>query len=289
MENRFDRQIRLFGEAGQEAIRSTRVAVVGTGGTGSHVVQQLAYLGVSTFGLVDMDRADRTSGNRLIGASEADVENRRFKVEIAEDLISSINSSAHIDKLAQSVISEAAFDLIQGADFVFGCVDRDSVRVILNELCLAYERPYMDLATDVDPENPRNFGGRIVYSAGGQGCLHCWEELDSMSVDADFSSDARRRDDEAIYGVHRSALRATGPSVVSINGVIASLAVTEFMVGRTGIRPPSKRITYRGTWGKVFTDEEAPDTPCYYCKGIFSTAERSDVRRYIRDGWGERL
>lgn len=53
---RFDRQILLFGEEGQEKLAAATVAIVGVGGLGSHVVQQLAYLGIRRFLLVDGER-----------------------------------------------------------------------------------------------------------------------------------------------------------------------------------------------------------------------------------------
>ncbi len=43
---RFDRQLMLFGEAGQAKIAGTTVTIAGLGGTGSHAAQQLALLGV---------------------------------------------------------------------------------------------------------------------------------------------------------------------------------------------------------------------------------------------------
>ena len=62
---RFDRQILLFGAAGQEKIAAARVAIVGLGGLGSHVAQQLAYLGVRSLVLVDGDCVTRSNLNRL--------------------------------------------------------------------------------------------------------------------------------------------------------------------------------------------------------------------------------
>ena len=81
-------------------------------------------------------------------------------------------------------------------------------------------------------------------------------------------------------------LDVAGPSVVSINGVVASLAVTEFMLRVTGIREPNRLLTYHGRTGKVTvsTDEPVPD--CYYCKGLWGTGDRADVQRYIREGVG---
>ena len=55
--DRYDRQISLFGLEGQNRIKAVRVGLVGLGGLGSHLAQQLAYLGVTRYALVDGDLA----------------------------------------------------------------------------------------------------------------------------------------------------------------------------------------------------------------------------------------
>jgi hypothetical protein len=77
--------------------------------------------------------------------------------------------------------------------------------------------------------------------------------------------------------------------VVSINGVVASLAITEFIVGVTGIRPPHHLLTYYGHLGKVTVNTDEPRPDCYYCKGIRGYRARADVERYIRAGVGRWL
>ena len=99
---RFDRQILLFGVAGQEKISSTRVAIVGLGGLGSHVAQQLAYLGVQSFVLIDGDHVSRSNLNRLIGATEDDVRFNRLKVAVGARMIKAIQHDASIETLNQS-------------------------------------------------------------------------------------------------------------------------------------------------------------------------------------------
>ena len=47
-ETKYDRQVLFFGKDGQEKIRSAIVTVVGVGGVGSHIIQQLAFLGIGT-------------------------------------------------------------------------------------------------------------------------------------------------------------------------------------------------------------------------------------------------
>jgi len=78
----------------------------------------------------------------------------------------------------------------------------------------------------------------------------------------------QREADRRIYGVDRNTLAGTGPAVVSINGVVASLAVTEFMVLVTGLRKPVGQLTYRADLGVVRASLDLPSPGCYYCAGL---------------------
>jgi hypothetical protein len=69
----------------------------------------------------------------------------------------------------------------------------------------------------------------------------------------------------AIYGVPVDEFDATGPSVVTINGVVASLAATEAMIYLTGLRPPAKQLTYRADQGGVRINLDQPTSGCPYC------------------------
>jgi molybdopterin-synthase adenylyltransferase len=62
----FARQLLVVTETGQRTLAHARVAVVGLGGGGSHVVQQLAHLGIGEIIGVDADHAVRTNRHRLL-------------------------------------------------------------------------------------------------------------------------------------------------------------------------------------------------------------------------------
>jgi len=51
--DRFDRNIRFFGTEGQAKLRNAHVAVIGCGGLGQHVIQQLAFLGIGKLTLIE--------------------------------------------------------------------------------------------------------------------------------------------------------------------------------------------------------------------------------------------
>ena len=59
------------------------------------------------------------------------------------------------------------------AYYVFGCVDIDGARLVLNELCSAYSTPYFEIASDADPGPPLAYGGRVCVS---------WDKMDAWSA-----------------------------------------------------------------------------------------------------------
>lgn len=292
IEDRFARQMLLFGKTGQEQLRATAVAVVGIGGLGTHVVQQLALLGVGRLVLIDSEELATTNLNRYVGARHDDPIPGTPKVEIGERLVTSIDPTIRIEKVSDTLVSGEAFERIKTVDCAYGCLDREGARLILNELCLAYDRRYLDLASDVIPGDRPEYGGRVCVSWGHPGCIACYDVLDMEEAKEDIAGPAGDEQRRAIYGVEVEALERTGPSVVSINGIVASLAVTEFMVAVTGLRSPKGLLTYRGTTGKVTTpsaDSGLPRADCYYCGYVRGKAAGADVERYVRDGVGTYL
>jgi molybdopterin/thiamine biosynthesis adenylyltransferase len=284
---RFDRQLRLFGRAGQERIAESYVTIVGNGGTGAHAGQQLAFLGVRRFGLIDADHATKSSRNRLIGMQPDDAAAKTPKVEILARLIREIEPEVEITTVNDTYLSDRGEAELAKATAILGCVDRDGARLLLNEFACAYDKPYFDVATDTDVDGERvTFGGRLMVRTGSEACLYCMDLLDRQAVRRDLSSPERRKEEDKMYGVNRDALDETGPSVVSLNGTLVSLAVTEFMVFTTGVpRPPKRLLRYDGLRGIVNEPKDPPLPDCPYCSQT-GDGDRVDWRRHIRAGLG---
>lgn len=268
-EARYQRHIGLFGAEGQQRIASARVVIVGLGGTGSHVAQQLAYLGVCDYHLIDGDEVSLSNLNRLIGAVSADVGTP--KVAIAARNIRAIQPTATVIA-DDSMFSDVNLHNHADRDVIFACVDDDVVRLDLVRHASARALAYVDLATDVAPTG--EFGGRVVFAKDGERCLSCLGELDQHALARATMTDDQRDADDKIYGIEREALATTGPSVVSVNGVIASLAVTEFMVWRTRLREPVGYLNYRGDRGTVASRTDPARDHCHYCMTAWG-AERA--------------
>jgi len=265
-DSRYGRNVALFGEKGQQRIADTSVAIVGLGGLGSHVAQQLAYLGTQRYALVDADIVSESSLNRLIGAVPGDVAQRTSKARCAERMVGTIQPDAQVEVVEEEVRrgSNRASAVVAGSGAVFGCLDAETPRLLLTELCSSVGVPYFDLATDTGGKDEGWYGGRVV-SFTGVGCLSCLDLLDQNLMRYEQMSEADRAASRRLYGLESEFLGETGPAVVSVNGVVASLAVTEFMAHVTGIRPPALQLTFRGDLSRIVPSRDTGREGCPYC------------------------
>lgn len=279
-EGRFDRNERLFGKEGQARLRQTTIAVMGAGGLGSPVIAQAALLGVGGINTVDREDLAVSNRNRYVGIWHTDPVPGSPKVELARRHIDLIDPSIRVLAIKNDIVSPAALDALVAADYVFGCVDNDGARFFLNEACLAYDKPLIDLASDAPA--PGVFGGRVMIVAGDNGCLHCQDLLDPDDVRRFFSSAELLENEAAVYGIEARALTEAGPSIASVNGVVASLGVTAFMVLATGMTQPYSYQTYRGDLGTVTRRKTKRVEDCYYCSAMRGLGDQAGLERYFR-------
>lgn len=276
-EHRFARQILMFGEVGQEKIEKQRVGIVGAGGLGSQVCQALAYTGMKDFIVVDDDSLEDTNLNRVAGAFPCDV--GRLKVEIAERHIRQINPDATARAIPKNLRTREAMQALIGCTALAGCVDHDGPRLVLTELAAAYEIPLFDTATEIFPEadgQQFDFGGRVVIAQPGDYCLFCSEQIDRELAKQDLESpEVRALRRKHGYGIGKDV---PAPSVFALNGIIANLAVMEFIAMVTGIRKPARKLTYKGDRGVVTSnDSKKPD--CFTCANC-GEREAANIWRY---------
>lgn len=271
-EGRFSRQEALFGADGQRLLARTSAAVIGAGGLGSFVAMELAHSGVGELALIDHDHVETSNLNRLVGALPADAEHRRQKTRVAARMIAAISPETRILTIDAAFDEQAARSSLHGVNVIFACVDSDSVRLSIAAVCCREAIPYFDLASDTGEAHGESwYGGRVLFSGDGERCPSCMDLLDQHELARHALSEAQCDEDTRIYGVGRDELLSSGPSVISINGVVASLAVSEFLKWRTGLGRPAGLLTYRGDLGVVLRAAEDHPGECFYCSSWGST------------------
>lgn len=277
--DRFDRNERLFGKEGQARLHQTRIAIMGAGGLGSMVIQQAALLGVGAMDAVDCEELSHSNRNRYAGAWHNDPVPGSPKVNLAKRHVHLIDPAIRFTAIQDDIVSPAGLAAIRRADIVIAGVDHDGVRHFLNEACLAYGKTLIDLASDVPEQGV--FGGRLMIVSANTGCLYCQGLLDAKEVRRYFASREILENEAAIYGIKPDALSETGPSVVSVNGAIASLGITALMMLVTGMALTFSVQTYRGDLGRVSHKMTVPSVDCYYCQSVRGIGDRADLKRHF--------
>jgi hypothetical protein len=227
----FLRQALVVRGPGQEILRRARVAVVGVGGGGSHVVQQLAHLGVGEILVIDPDCVERANRHRLVGLAPLDVWLRRKKVDVMYRMVRRIRSGSQCRRVWSKVPEPIAIEALKEADVIVGCVDNLHTRMDLQEIAWRFLIPYVDVGVSIRAvENNEegalrvSIGGNVITLIPGGFCLWCCgflsKEKLALELDGPNRSYFQNRSGEA--------------QVVSFNGVVASQAVNEVLQLLTG-------------------------------------------------------
>ena len=274
---RHDRLIRGFGSKAYARLRRSRIGVVGCGGAASHVIQQLAYLGVGAQVIADADRVDKTSLGRLIGALPGRLGQRflhrllsrkrsdvgRPKVEVMKRMADAINPSALVVAIDEYFPTPRTVREIRRCDVIVACVDRLQVRDDLNRLCKRYLIPMLDVGIEITPDRDHPgmieaISGRVTKVLADGPCLRCQGIVDDEKLRAE-------RDGQALG--YTGAARVPDPAVVTLNGIVASTAATEvlqLLTGFAGSKSPNCGWTYDGLTGAMERAEK-PFRPCEEC------------------------
>jgi len=207
--DRFSRQS-FLGEHSQPAIEQAVMGVVGVGGGGGHIVQQLAHVGFLNYRLYDGDGADESNLNRLVIATEADATAQTPKTELARRRILSVRSTANVETYPCRWQDRP--EPLRGCDIIIGCVDGFAERRELEIACRRYLVPLIDIGMDVHivGDEPPRMGGQVILSMPGGLCMTCLGFLN----ESNFAREAAKYGDAG-----------PRPQVVWPNGVLASTAV----------------------------------------------------------------
>jgi molybdopterin/thiamine biosynthesis adenylyltransferase len=266
------RQVLAWGGLGQSRLQRSSVAVVGAGGTGTHVATQLAHLGVGRIVLIDHDTVEATNLSRLVGARPSDV--GRLKVDVLAEALRDINPDVSVATHPESVLDLDPADLVD-ADVIVCATDGHGSRALLTELSQQYLVPVVDLGVEIVPTAAGvQAGGQVRVLRPGRGCLHCVGTLDAALVREEYMSEAER-EVERTRGYLRG-IEAPAPAVISLNGVVASLAVLEVCQLLAGFLGSSNdRILLRAHRRAVTTASVNRAEDCFVCgsDGILGTGD----------------
>lgn len=230
--NRYSRNIEFFNSAlnlgvnkfnVQKKLLESKVAVLGCGGLGSHIIMELAALGVGGLTIVDFDTIELSNLNRQILYREADLGSK--KVFKARENILKFNARLNIKAIEKRIgCSEDIMSLVRGHDLVICAADKPRHHIVkwLNEACCSLGVPYINGGLDI-----RN---AIFYSVipGKSGCTECWKNSLPQEKRQIINADDESGHDYSV----------PAPALSALVSVAAGVMVCEAIKILTDIQPP---------------------------------------------------
>lgn len=143
---RYARQIQFAdfgGVAGQEALLSARVVLVGVGALGSHIADTLARAGIGHLVLADRDFVELNNLQRQALYDEDDIAQNLPKAEAAARKLRRINSTITVEPRIMDVTPGNIEALIAGADVVLDGTDNFRTRYLVNDACIKHGIPWV--------------------------------------------------------------------------------------------------------------------------------------------------
>ncbi|WP_071886682.1 HesA/MoeB/ThiF family protein [[Enterobacter] lignolyticus] len=212
--------------APQEFIGGARVCLLGCGGLGSHILLELAALGVRDVVIADFDTIELSNLNRQILYYEDDIGMK--KVFTARERIKKFSPTMSVAAVEKKIGSAGDIEEIAAGSNLVICVadkPRNSIVTWLNSACCNLNIPFINGGLDTRTAT--------FYSVipGVSGCVECWR---STIPDESIQSQIINQDHE----VNKDYL-APAPALSALVSVTAGVMVSEAIKLLTKIQEPS--------------------------------------------------
>ena len=254
----YDRQARLFGDAGQAILREAKVGIIGLGGIGMLLAEYLGRLGVGHFVLIEPERVAASNLPRLPGATRWDalmpLRHSKWldraadrwstpKVRIATRAIRRANRSAKIRVVMRDVTEAVSAAALLDCDYLFLAADTMRARLIFNQIVQQYFIPGAQIGSKVSTD-PVNGAVTAVFSmvrpvTPNNGCLWCNQVINPAKLQAEAQTQGERKAQRYVDEPDVAA-----PSVITLNAVGAAHAANDFLFYMTALMDPSAPNSY---------------------------------------------
>lgn len=168
-QERYSRQI-LFapiGEAGQQTLLQSHVAIVGCGALGSFLAGALGRAGVGHLTLVDRDYVEASNLQRQWLYEEADAQDATPKPIAAARALARINSSIRTTPKVVDLTPANIDEVLESPDLILDGTDNFEARYLINDYCLQQEIPWVYGAA------VGSYGLVMPVVPGASACLQC--------------------------------------------------------------------------------------------------------------------
>ena len=247
------------------------ITVVGVGGLGSIIAENLIHSGFRSLNLIDHDRVEVTNLNRLVGAYYGDALQERLKVDVVREHLQRINPNADVAAYPFTVESPQATLPLMQADWIILATDNHGSRFFTQLKALELGIPMLSAGVNITVAGGRvlDESGEIVIARYGDNlCLNCLRRINPLLVSTEGSVDPLLFAGLSKRGYVTGAT-VHEPAVKTLNAIVAAQAVNAVINQYTERQPHAAILVYENnTQSTFYQDHDSVRdrlAPCAFC------------------------
>lgn len=259
-------------DAMRRIVTDQTIAVVGVGGLGSVIAENLIHLGFSVIQLIDPDRVEITNLNRIVGAYYSDAIQNRLKVDVVGEHLQKINPMARVEGHAIGIEDEAALAVMMRSDWMIVATDNHFSRFRAQKIAHQLGVPLISAGVNITVEDGEitDMSGEVIIARSGDGlCLNCLGRINPTYVAADEHK-GLLIGEELVRRGYVAGHEVKEPAVKTLNSTVGALAADMLLNQYTQRQAHVPIWVYENNRQfSIYPDQalelEVRRDTCYYC------------------------
>ena len=247
------------------------IGIIGVGGLGSVIAENLIHSGFHAIHLIDPDRVEVTNLNRIVGAYYSDAEANRLKVAVVKEHLQRINPAAVVYAHAIGVEDEAALAALMQCDWLIVTTDNHFSRYQAQNIAIQLGAPLISAGVNitVEGQNVTDMSGEVITARNGDGlCLNCLGRINPTAVAA-HEHRGEFVGDELVRRGYVSGHEVKEPAVKTLNAIVGALTVDVLLNQYTYRQSHEPIWVYENNQGPaLYADSDSASSRlenCYFC------------------------
>lgn len=208
-------------------MRDQTVGIIGVGGLGSIIAENLIHSGFQSLRLFDPDCLEIANLNRIVGATYAEAEAGRCKASAVKYHLLRINPKARVHAHITGIQDPFIVPVLMDCDWLIVATDNHASRFHAQRVALELGIPLISAGVNISVEEGKitDMSGEVIIARYGDGlCLNCLGRINPTAVAAE-SSRGGRIAEELVRRGYVTGADVKEPAVKTLNSVVGAMAV----------------------------------------------------------------
>lgn len=237
------------------------ISIVGVGGIGSVIAENLVHMGFQNLILIDDDKLELSNLNRIVGATFQDAKNSISKVIAVEKHLKKINPNLNVNAIEKSILDISIVSQVIKSDWLIVATDNHSSRLKVQEYSLKYFIPFISVGVNISVENLDilDISGEVItIRVGDYVCLNCLKRLNPIKIAFELPSTNNQIKDELVSKGYVQGLEIKEPAVKTLNSIVSAIAVDNLINQYTENQKHETILVYENNKSKcIYADRDS--------------------------------